>query len=439
MQPETFDDIPMLDEVLELQRDLSASNDIGELIFTIADRFRKLYGVEAILGLDVQGLEPGQFRVMDFFNSGEGVTPDNIFENVKWDLPRDPIHSPAESDGVISQIVQSSKPSHCKEIDPKADPVLSHFVDWRCDIIAVPVFHDRQLDEWFLVFRQPGSPVDETLVRLLVSMFNMFSRSIIQIILRQQVAELNEKLDKKLQEVAQVQRSILPEAVPDHETLDIAVHYLPCDMAGGDYYDFRSFDDGSVGIVIADVSGHGPGAAVVMAMLRTAMSIDRALHSGAGGTVRTINRYLWDGLSAGMFVTAFFLKIHPETGRVGYASAGHWPALVRKANGAIHKFDQGSGPPIGMLEELEAPGGDYQLEDGDTVLLYTDGITEAFDPNDKAFGITKLEKTLASDHSASSEATLDTIRCAVETHAKGREPMDDQCMVAIRYYESEGS
>ena len=329
--------------------------------------------------------------------------------------------------------IQSTKPSLCEEIEPQADPVLSRLLDWRCDIISVPVFHDRQLNEWFLVFRQPGSAVDATLIRLLVSMFNMFSRSITQIALHREVAELNEKLDGKLKEVAQVQRSILPEELPDHEALDIAVHYLPCDMAGGDYYDFRSFEDGSVGIVVADVSGHGPGAAVVMAMLRTAMSIDRALHTDAGSTVHTINQYLWDGLSAGTFVTAFFLKIHPETGRVGYASAGHWPALVRKADGAVHKLDHGSGPPIGLLEELQAPGGDYQLDDGDAVLLYTDGITEAFDPENQAFGNVKLEETLTTDHSTSAQATLDAIRSAVDKHVKGREPSDDQCMVAIRY------
>lgn len=431
MQTQTLDDIPMLAQALDLQRTLSASKDIGELVFTFVDRFHRHYGVSTVMGLRTEGLEGGAFRVMDFIEAAAGLSPQALVENAKWDLP--PHQVPVEQGGLIGQLLQTRSPTLARGIDPAEDPVLARYIQTPCDLVTIPVFHEGVLDEWFLVFREPGAPHDPEHTRLLLSALNMFSRGIHQLRLHDDIASLNQQLDAKLREVAKVQRSILPQQTPAYDTVDIAVDYRPCDLAGGDYYDFRTFDDGAMGVVIADVSGHGPGAAVVMAMLRTAISINRVLDTQAGDVIATINRFMWDGLAEGTFVTACFLKLHPETGQVGYASAGHWPALVRKHDGRVVPLDESSGLPIGIVEDMEVTSGTYQLDPGDTVLLYTDGILEAFNPSDETFGLARLTQTLEAHTPTTARCTLDAVSKAVNAHTQGRKPDDDQCVLALRY------
>ncbi|MEM6505673.1 MAG: PP2C family protein-serine/threonine phosphatase [Planctomycetota bacterium] len=431
MQTQPLDDIPMLDEVLGLQRALSVSVDIPELIYTFVDRFYRMYGFGTVLGLERRGLEDDAYRVRDFIDATKGLSRDTVMDDSTWDQPDEAVA--IDRGGMIAPMIQGGKPTLTRGVDTASDPVLSRYLQRQCDVIGVPVFHDGKLDEWFLVFREPGLPLEPVHVRLLVSMFNMFSRAIIQLRLHDDVASLNGQLDAKLREVADVQQSILPQQLPSDQKIDIAVEYRPSDLAGGDYYDFRSFEDGSVGIVIADVSGHGPGAAVVMAMLRTVMSINRLLDPSAIDIVQHVNRLLWDGLTPGTFVTAFFVKFHPETGKADYANAGHWPALLRKTDGRIERLSEGGAPPIGMLEDIASPGGTTQLESGDTLLLYTDGITETFNPGGKIFGEDRLIQTLKEHRPQSARATLDAVCRAVDRYADGEPNSDDQCMVALRY------
>ena len=215
--------------------------------------------------------------------------------------------------------------------------------------------------------------------------------------------------------------------------VDVAALYRPSDYAGGDYYDFRRFDDGSIGFIIADVAGHGPAAAVVMAMLRTAASIYRNLNMPSDQVAGDLNRMLWDGLSDGVFVTACFAQLQPDTGALNYARAGHCPARLRRADGRVLTLDAGGGPPLGVLPDLTTEGGSETLAPGDAIVLYTDGITEAFDAGGEMFGEARLDAAIRDCDAGGADTMLRSIIARTDAHTAGHTRSDDQCALVVRY------
>lgn len=431
MQIESLADMPLIDAVLDMQRALSQARDENELVYGFAKRINKISGVTEILDVAVCDPIQSSFRVMDrLIVTDPNLSLENVRNNSYWDADAKDV--PVISGGLVGKIIQGTVPKIARDVHPASDPVLDGWITGPRDALAVPVFYEGNITQWLILFREPGLPLDPVHLRAGIAMFNMLSRGVYQLKLTRQITALHKQLEGKLEEVARIQRSLLPTDIPEHPALDMAVSYRPSDVASGDYYGFRDFDDGAFGIAMADVAGHGPAAAVVMTMLRTAMSIWRNLNLPGGDVVRDINRFMWDSLTDGTFVTAFFLRIHPMTGHVLYANAGHCPPLLRKSDGSFKWLDEEVGPPLGVLPEIETPRGEFILESGDTIILYTDGITEAFNPAKELFGETRLEETVR-EASGSALAILQAIVKAVDTHAAGRQRIDDQCLLAVQY------
>src|SRR5262249_27921953 len=158
----------------------------------------------------------------------------------------------------------------------------------------------------------------------------------------------------------------------------VAVHYAPSTRAGGDYYDFFPLPDGRLGVLIADVSGHGTPAAVVMAMMRVLVhSHVEPLHPPER-VLTGLNRRLSRTILPVPFVTACYATIEQDEGRVDYACAGHNPPLLLRADrGDVEELSEGGGVPLGILPTRSYGRGTAWLAPGDTVLFYTDGLTEA--------------------------------------------------------------
>jgi sigma-B regulation protein RsbU (phosphoserine phosphatase) len=253
---------------------------------------------------------------------------------------------------------------------------------------------------------------------------------VFQVNLIDEITQLHDQLSAQLEEVAEVQRSILPASLPEHPNIDMDVFYRPSDYAGGDYYDFREFDDGSIGMVMADVAGHGPAASIVMAMMRTAMSVHNSLNLGGEKISQIINSFLQDGLRNGTFVTAFFFRLNTETGAVAYSNAGHSPAIRINKAGEISELDAPGNPPLGILPEITPKGAQLQLEPGDTILLYTDGISEVFNANNEQFGVDRLKESLKNNR-GNAKKTIQGITHDMDAFRGSHAIRDDQCMLSI--------
>ena len=241
----------------------------------------------------------------------------------------------------------------------------------------------------------------------------------------------NTGLGLNFEQIANIQRSLLPQKTPDIPGLTIATAYLTSDRAGGDYYDFFPFPNGTWGILIADVSGHGPAAATVMAMLRAILHC----YEGEDFSPARVMRYANEKLAAsnldGSFVTAFFAVFDPEASTIAWARCGHNPPLLKTPGAGVRELDGSGVPPLGVLPDLEPEEESISLEPGQTLILYTDGITESFNERGEMFGVKGVIASLEYCD-GQPECVVDSIYHALYTHTGSMERDDDQTLVALR-------
>jgi len=207
-----------------------------------------------------------------------------------------------------------------------------------------------------------------------------------------------------------IQLSLLPTSVPQIPGVRLGGICVPAKDVGGDYYDFLLQPDGGLGLVVADVSGHNVGAALLMAETRTMI---RARCNPTGtprDLVAELNRFFYEDLSrAELFVTMFYLQFDPQSGRATYANAGHSPPLLwQKASGHCQRLDV-EGLILGVRREFPYEQASIDLMPGDVLLLYTDGIIEAANHGNELFGEERLAELLRESHQLEPQELIERI------------------------------
>ncbi len=234
----------------------------------------------------------------------------------------------------------------------------------------------------------------------------------------------------ELEQAAEIQRQLLPAEAPVVAGLDLAGYNAACRTVGGDYYDFLTYPDGRIGIVIADVAGKGMPAALVVASLQAKV---QALADTPGDTAAMVGR-LNRGMAAtcprNRFVTLFFAVLDPLTGELAYSNAGHNPPFVVRPNGEIALLE-GGGPPLGILPAMRYEEQHWKLEPGDVLLMYSDGVTEAFSPEGEEFD-ERVKDVVAGKRSEPAAAIVRAVHEAVATWTAGHPATDDITVVAVR-------
>ncbi len=426
---ESLSDLPQMDLVLDLQRALSVARSEAELITSFAPRFGQLSGAHRLLDLDTAGLPDGEFRLRNVIPLGDpSFTIAEARAANRWKQPKDAL--PPRRSAALSPLLADPSPKRVRALDSALDGELLGTDFERQDALAVPVYHAGELTQWLVVLAPAGNHVEENMLRAAIGNLNLFSRALAQFRLHEEVGSLKARLELGLSEVARIQRSILPD-LPRVSGAEIAVHYRPSALAGGDYYDFRSFPDGRLGVMIADVAGHGPGAAVVMAMMRTIMSAYRLGHDSPNSVVPFTNRLLADGLTRGTFVTAIFVVLDTQTGQGFYSNCGHCHPLLLHRGGRVETLAQGGSPPLGILPDIEAGGGEFRLAEGEGLLLHTDGVTDApAAGGDGRFGPARLERVLAGDDSPAT--AMERLGRALDAFSGDTPRRDDECALMLR-------
>lgn len=430
MELHTLDADRRLNLLVDIHRDLSLVDSAYDLLHGFLNQVRSLSGFEYMLNISTLGLEAGWFRVMNRVALPDaGLTREEVTRRSLWP---DLSSAPLQRSTILGELMIGVHPRLALDCDfTRDDEFADELGDFR-SALAVPIFISGEPGEWVILLRRDSITPELPDVRTAMQACNLLSHAVKERRLSDEVHRLNEELTRKITEVARVQRSILVDEPPATPGLEIAVDYEPCDAAGGDYYDFQQFSEHRLGVVIADVSGHGPAASVVMAMLRTVMGAFRVSGHPYDAVVRDVNRLLYEALDAGTFVTAFFLHMDTRTGETAFANCGHPSPLVRRADGSIEELSEGGMMPLAIVPDLEGQGGQGQLRPGDTVLLYTDGITEAFSERREMFGEQRLRGAMTA---AGSEprGLLDAVNAAVSGHTNGRALDDDRCLVALRF------
>ncbi|HYT48980.1 MAG TPA: GAF domain-containing SpoIIE family protein phosphatase, partial [Pyrinomonadaceae bacterium] len=209
-----------------------------------------------------------------------------------------------------------------------------------------------------------------------------------KVMLHDQLIE-KQRLETQLEVARQVQLELLPPRDPELEGFDISAYNFPTEEVSGDYYDWVRIYDDQIGIVIADVSGKGVPAALLMAFLRA--SLRAATHIGYAPhiSMTKVNYLLWESIERNQFVTAFYGILDATNRTIAYSNAGHNPALLMDADGAA-RFEERGGVPLGMFRDTRYYEYFETIEPGQLLVLYTDGVTEAMNSAGEEYGRDRL-------------------------------------------------
>ena len=240
-----------------------------------------------------------------------------------------------------------------------------------------------------------------------------------------------QRLQTQLEVARQVQLELLPARDPELEGFDISAYNFPTEEVSGDYYDWvRIFDD-QIGIVIADVSGKGVPAALLMAFLRA--SLRAATHIGYAPhiSMSKVNYLLWESIERNQFVTSFYGILDASNRTLAYSNAGHNPPLVMEADGKAH-FEERGGVPLGMFRDSRYYEYYMTLEPGQMLVLYTDGATEAMNSVNDEYGRDRLVEAVRQCRHLSAREMIDFIHRDVINWTDGLGAHDDVTFFIVK-------
>lgn len=417
---------------------MSAATDPNAILGAFLAQYGRVRGIEAFAGIKPVDGDDGAYRVLYAVRPGDAVNGHaaHARDISPQGLARLPIHR----DPFLAQITRGRCPSMNFDIPRVNDPHVGPVVEGLTSCMALPIFHGEKIVEWTLAF---GTRSDAEIAARDVGQATMTANLLgaanrhAEVLL--EVKRLNSALRDQLDGIARVQQSLLPARIPSIPGLEISTSYLTSDAAGGDYYDFFPMHDGRWGILIADVSGHGAAAATVMAMLHAIVHCyeprDAAAPIDPAAVMAFANRRLVAANLDGMFVTAFFAVYDPPAGVLRYANWGHNPPRLKSGpSGEVMELAQAATLPLGIIDDAPASGSAVvTLSPMDTVILYTDGITEAFSPSKEMFGVQRLDAALAKC-TGQPACVVDSIHGALYSHRGSATRDDDQTIVAMRFH-----
>ena len=239
-----------------------------------------------------------------------------------------------------------------------------------------------------------------------------------------------ERMERELELAAAIQRQILPRDLPNIPGLEIAARNVPTRQVGGDYFDLFPLTRGRLGFLVADVSGKGIPAALLVSTVHAAVHLQIDEAETIADLMGRIDRHLQKYAATRKFLTCFFGVIEPESGLLRYVSAGHNPALLRRAAGGAVEQVKATGVPLGMFPNASWKEETVVLEPGDLLCVYSDGVTEALNAADEEFGMDRLARLLAAP--AAPADICGAVFDAVTAFAAEVPQYDDQTLMLVR-------
>ncbi len=425
--------IPVL---MEMVGAVSRATDPIEVQRAYRAGFSVLFETDGFLTISCRGLGAGEYKV-----TRRLLDDDNDYDQEDtWTAARTmPIHR----GGFLGEVIRSAFPQVIHYLDIEDDPVLGPSLRNQRSMMAIPMFDNGEPLNWVVWFRKSPTGFSMENVEEAVLRSNLIGGQVKNVLTAKQLREANERIRREMERIASIQRSLLPEAMPDIPGVTLAASYATFDEAGGDMYTFRRFSeiggkeartpDDRFGIMIADVSGHGPSAAVVMAMLHAILYAFPHVPDGTAQLTSHLNEQLCAKRIEQSFTTAFIAIYDPATRQLTYTRAGHNPPLVKAAGEGVptRRLDESGSLPLGVMSEASFDESTMTLSPGETLVLYTDGITEAMNPQRTMFGTEGIERALLTC-SGEPACVVNSIITALREHEAGVRPADDQTILAMK-------
>jgi len=414
-----------LASIVDAMREMSLQTEPGEMVRAYGARVRALMPSVRVLSLSRRGLESPRYRITRSSTWTEAIDP--------W-KQRDRL--PLLAGGLLADLIYGDEPRLIDDLAPllaSDDPAFDYLAGFR-SLMAVPHFDQGEGLNMVVTLQEEPAAFDPEKFPEWVWVSSLFGRATHNLVLKNELKQAYEIVDRELKVVADIQRSLLPQVLPTIPKLELAAYYRTSRWAGGDYYDFFPLPDGRWGILIADVSGHGTPAAVMMAITH---SLAHSLPGPAdppAALLGYVNRQLSQHYTVAneVFVTAFYGIYDPVQRTLTFSSAGHNPPrLKRCGDGSVHTLEEVGGPPLGLFNELDYDQTTLELRPGDILAFYTDGITEAMDAGGSQFGVNRLDDVLRRC-GLDAQAIIARVIEAVDRFTDDRLPDDDRTLLVAK-------
>ena len=411
--------------IVDAMRDMSLQTDPHEMVRSYATRVRRLLPAARFLSLSRRGLEAPWYRITRSSTWTEAIDP--------W---KQKDRLPLLEGGLLADLIYGDEPRLIDDITPLLapdDPAIEYLEGFR-SLMAAPHYDQGVALNMVITLQPEAAGFDPETFPEWYWVSSLFGRVTHNLVLREELKETYEIVERELTVVADIQRSLLPQVLPKIPSLELAAYYRTSRWAGGDYYDFFPLTDGRWGILIADVSGHGTPAAVMMAITHSLAHGVPGAPDPPAALLGHVNRQLSNRYTASneVFVTAFYGVYDPSARTLTYSSAGHNPPrLKRCGDGTVNSLEEIGGPPLGLFDELEYEQTTLALKPGDILAFYTDGITEAMDAKNVQFGTKRLDEVLRRCGLDATEIIRATIE-AVDLFTGGHPPEDDRTLLVAR-------
>lgn len=305
----------------------------------------------------------------------------------------------------------------------------------RADIrslLCVPIqFRAQLLGILMVVNHKDGGPFTEEDQRLLSIIASQSGQLIHN--MQMQQGELEKiRLQQELQMARKIQFSLLPKDKPVSKSYEIAICYEPAEAVAGDYYDYFKLSEEKIGIVIADVSGHGTSAAMVMTMLKGVLHTVAKKYESPSQVLSEVNTILYRILPPQIFITMIFMQLDTEKYHLCFSSAGHNPLLYYNSLKKSCEMIECKGLALGVKDQVSYSDKDMTVQPGDFILAYTDGITEVIDKQDEMFGEQRLLDAVAKGIEEKSDDMICHIREQIHNFLGHSTHQDDIAMIGIQ-------
>jgi sigma-B regulation protein RsbU (phosphoserine phosphatase) len=410
-----------LRQVVETMREMSLLTDPQEMVRAYGRRMQTLLPVDRRISLSRRGLREPSYRVTRFSGWTDDINP--------WkEKHRLPLHE----GGFFADLIYGDESVIIDDLQIDPDDPAARYLEGQRSLMAIPMLDGGAALNMAISTRSDPGAFDRERLPDLVWLANLFGRATHNLVLTDQLREAYEVVDRELKVVGDIQHSLLPKEMPAIETLELAAAYRTSQRAGGDYYDFFPLCDGSWGILIADVSGHGTPAAVVMAITHSIAHLYPNKSIAPGQMLEFVNRHLASRYTSefGAFVTAFYGVYDPRRRTLTYSSAGHNPPRLRRCGESeVTPLDGARNIPLGLLTDVKYPDVTHPLHPGDRIIFYTDGITEAQNRAGEMFGLRRLDFLLETGCGEDPASIVKNLMASVEAFSEGAAATDDRTVI----------
>lgn len=412
-----------LDLIVETMKEMSRQTDPQEMSRAYGQRMQTLRPIDRRVSLSRRGLQYPWYRVTRCTLWKDDINP--------W---KEPHRLPLLKGGLFAELLYGDEPRLFDNVQLPDDDPAAEYVAGMSSMLAIPMYDRGVALNMVLAMRREASAFPPEQFPEIVWLSNLFGRATHNLVLSEQLKAAYEAVDYEMKVVADIQRSLLPKTMPDIPTMSLAAYYRASHRAGGDYYDFFPLPDSKWGILIADVSGHGTPAAVLMAVTHSLAHSYPGPPTPPGQMLEYVNHHLTARYTAqsDTFVTAFYGVYDPAERTLTYASAGHNPPRRKRClDGTLDLLDGATALPLGIAPDQIYREQTYRLVPGDRLVLYTDGITEAYNDKGEMFGLARLDKALA-DCADDASDLLESVLAALTEFTGSQAVHDDRTMLVAK-------